>query len=344
MKQKILAGIATGLIIFSGIITPLFGFFFTQFQTPVAQAECTLQPCPPDPNFGPQQQGVDGGANGGYSPVQPTGTFGDPQQPAEQTPEEKKAAEEAKKAAEDDALKCGLNPVCKTVKTLTSIFMYPSFYFAAMGGLFMDYVLWGTINSTSYSDGTDGNQSGIGSLAVTGWKLVRDITNILFIFALFVVGFNLILNRESANERGQVTAVNSFGMDPKRTLARVILMALLVNFSFFIGKTIITTANVAAVVFFNKIDTPTSAANPSNTSAGGDISTLYGLNYFPGIKSTSLAILGKSNPQALVLNTKNESGTHIGIGGLTLWGSYDWSTYILIICITGIVSFFNFFL
>lgn len=348
MNRRILAGIAMVLIIFSGSITPLFGFFSPEFKTPVANAQYdwgTGNGITPPSNLQPDNTTI--GNNEGAlenAPEQSSGTGQTITTTSQPTPEEKKAAEDAKAAAEADALKCGANPVCNTVKSISSLVMFPSFYFAALGGLFMDYVLWGTINSTSYSDGTDGNQSGLGGLAVAGWKLVRDITNILFIFALFVVAFNLILNRESATASGQVVAVNSFGMDPKRTFVRIILMALLVNFSFFIGRAIISIANVAAVTFFNKIDTPVSESNPSNTSEGGDISTLYGLNYFPGIKATSLAILSKSNPQALVLNTKSESGTHVSFFGTTLWGSYDWSTYILILCITGMVSLFNFFL
>lgn len=247
--------------------------------------------------------------------------------------------EDKQKSAE---LECGVNPACRTVKNYITAILEPTYPIAALSGFFLDYVLLGTISSNSYSE-----NSGLGSIAVTGWKLIRDFTNLLFIFALFAVAFNLILN---VNTSGGTGASNGFGLDPKRTIARILLMALLVNFSFFLSRSIIDISNQLGLVFFNKISvtgaTDAVGSNlDSNNSGTENKGTLAYLYDFLGIKSISLSILANVDPQALVLNSVDGSeGTSVEILGFTAWGSYDWKTYIAMMQLAIISTLFNLFL
>lgn len=71
----------------------------------------------------------------------------------------------------------------------------------------------------------------------SGWGLMRDITNIVFIFALLYIAIGTIL---------QLGA----GKNTRALLANVIVVALLVNFSLFFAKVVIDGANLLAYEFY----------------------------------------------------------------------------------------------
>lgn len=73
------------------------------------------------------------------------------------------------------------------------------------------------------------------------WQVVRDFTNIFFILILLYAAFEIILGLGHGGG--------------KKTIASVILVALLVNFSLFFTKIIIDASNVTALIFYNRIDT-----------------------------------------------------------------------------------------
>ena len=83
---------------------------------------------------------------------------------------------------------------------------------------------------------------------VEAWKVVRDLMNLFFIFALLFIGIATILRLES------------YGY--KQLLAKLIIAALLVNFSLFFAQVVIDVSNVAAISFHNQIldDTGSGAA------------------------------------------------------------------------------------
>lgn len=76
-------------------------------------------------------------------------------------------------------------------------------------------------------------EQGLGAAVNNLWMVVRDIFNLLFIFGLIWAGFDLIIN---SNEGGV-----------RKTIANLIIAALLINFSLFITKTVIDFGNIAAV-------------------------------------------------------------------------------------------------
>lgn len=88
-----------------------------------------------------------------------------------------------------------------------------------------------------------------------GWKVFRDFVNIFFIFILLYISISIILG---------------LGIDTKRILIKIILIALLINFSLFITKIIIDTSNVVAVGFYDAIITQTEAISGSDSEDDSD--------------------------------------------------------------------------
>lgn len=99
----------------------------------------------------------------------------------------------------------------------------------------------------------------------TAWITIRDIVNLFFIFILLYIAIATILQ------------LSSYGI--KDLLVRVIIIALLVNFSLLATKVIIDASNVLAVEFYQKIDP--SVVNDENLGISGifvqglKLSTVY---------------------------------------------------------------------
>lgn len=72
-----------------------------------------------------------------------------------------------------------------------------------------------------------------------GWKTLRDVANLFFIFILLYAAIGMIL---------QLPSVNG-----KRILVSVIVVALLINFSAFFTRLVIDSSNVAANQFYNAV-------------------------------------------------------------------------------------------
>lgn len=80
---------------------------------------------------------------------------------------------------------------------------------------------------------------GIASAINTVWGIVRDIINITFIFVLLYASIRMILGTS--------------GTDTKKTVANVVVAALLINFSLFITRIVIDAGNLLAVPLYEKI-------------------------------------------------------------------------------------------
>ncbi|HYC34268.1 MAG TPA: hypothetical protein VEC13_00895 [Candidatus Paceibacterota bacterium] len=79
----------------------------------------------------------------------------------------------------------------------------------------------------------------------TIWKIFRDFSNILFIFILIYLAISTILG---LNEHGV-----------KHALSKLILVAILINFSMFFAKVIIDASNILAITFYQKVNPTTDA-------------------------------------------------------------------------------------
>ena len=120
------------------------------------------------------------------------------------------------------------------------------------------------------------------SFIVDGWRITRDFGNIFFILILLFAAISLVLGIEIAHA------------NPKKMIASVIFIAIIVNFSFFITEAIIDTSNVMALVFYNQITVKNSdkAQQTTDNQKNGLVPA----------KSVSLALVQAFQPQ--VLQTK----------------------------------------
>ncbi len=102
----------------------------------------------------------------------------------------------------------------------------------------------------------------------SGWGAARDIANMLFIFILIYIAVTIIY---SAETHGTM-----------KTLAAVVVMALLINFSFFITRVVVDAGNILAVQFYNAIPAQPMSQTAANSSL--QASTLNSLGLSPGDK------------------------------------------------------------
>lgn len=108
----------------------------------------------------------------------------------------------------------------------------------------------------------------------TSWGIVRDFTNLAFIFALLYIAIATILR------------ISDF----KGPLATLIMVALVINFSFFFSRVIIDASNIFALGFYDSITTTDdSAVKTVNTGSTGVTA-----------KNISGAFVNGFNPQQLL--------------------------------------------
>lgn len=109
---------------------------------------------------------------------------------------------------------------------------WPITWIAGLFGSLFDFFIGYSVSDESYRY----------AFAVTGWKLVRDIANIMFIIIMIYTGF---------------AAVFDFGGKGGSTLKRVvpflIINALIINFSLFATRTVIDISNITARVFYSRM-------------------------------------------------------------------------------------------
>lgn len=101
-----------------------------------------------------------------------------------------------------------------------------------------------SLNSSAYSL----------QFVTNGWTTARDIANMGFILILIYIAVNIILSAETAHTM--------------ETLALVIFIALIINFSFFLTRVVIDAGNIVALEFYNNIPTVTIANGQPATAAG----------------------------------------------------------------------------
>jgi hypothetical protein len=139
-----------------------------------------------------------------------------------------------------------------------------------------------SISSASFRD-----ISSKDSMVYVGWSIARDVANLGFIFALFVIAFSLILNRSILK------------FDPKKAIVKVIVMALLINFSMLFCKLIIQTGDLFANVLYTRIDPPGESTVTVNGLENGPTDTVHDL----GVRGVTLGIVNNINPQKLMQST-----------------------------------------
>jgi len=112
---------------------------------------------------------------------------------------------------------------------------------------FLDFFMEISLSSASYQS----------DFIQNGWRIVRDLTNLVFIAALIMIAVKFVIGRAGAAEKKQI--------------ANVIVIALLVNFSLFAGQVIVDASNILARTFYNPItvDQEKNGGAQTKSIAGG---------------------------------------------------------------------------
>lgn len=173
------------------------------------------------------------------------------------------------------------------VRLFYYIILYPTAWLARLSGQIFDYFIAFTLNSESYQSG---------GFVEKGWTIIRDLANASFIFILLYTAIKFIVNAKSA--------------DMARIVSRVILVAIVINFSLFMSRVIIDAGNILGRVFYEKI----TVENDSDSS----------INQY---KTLSAGLLNTVNPQELLSRdmfkqTQNATSVDITTQSNTL-GSFN---------------------
>ncbi len=158
---------------------------------------------------------------------------------------------------------------------------------AAVAGLVLDFLLVHSISSESYRSG----------IIEAGWEILRDFTNIIFIFALMLIAFNMVLGRDGGNI--------------KSSLIKTILVALVINFSLFVTYTIVDSSNIFAHTFYNRIDVQ-GKATVAQAPGGGPSAEINKFFKETSTKSVSLAVVSQFNPQRIIAASGDSSSFSFG--------------------------------
>lgn len=119
----------------------------------------------------------------------------------------------------------------------------------------------------------------------TGWTIIRDMVNVAFIFIILYIAIRIILQMNEASA--------------KQMLVRVIVAALLINFSLFATKVVIDASNVLAIEFYNAVETVQPA--PQDMQVEMPDGTVFVNEDDPIIvKGPASAIIGGLNIQTLL--------------------------------------------
>ncbi len=159
-------------------------------------------------------------------------------------------------------------------------------FLLGVSGVLLNHVL----NLTVVQMAHNFNEGGLGEAINSSWTTVRDVANMSFIFVLLYASIQLILGIKSSS-------------DVRGLIVKIVIAALLINFSLFFTKVVIDASNVVALTFYEAI-------SPGATSAT--------------VNATDLFQTGLSNSLMQPLNlaslTKMTDGGLITTGGIITLG------------------------
>ncbi len=112
------------------------------------------------------------------------------------------------------------------------------------------------------------------SVVKLGWVMVRDVANLFFIVGLLVIAFATILGFES--------------YEWKHGLVKIVLMAILINFSNLIAQLVIDVAHIFTITFLNAV----------SATAGGNLITLFQMDKILALAAGAPNTLGETREVA----------------------------------------------
>lgn len=178
-----------------------------------------------------------------------------------------------------------------------------------LSGMFFDSIVAITLNSSTLAGS---------NFIPEAWGVVRDLSNIFFIIVLLFIAFQMILDIG--------------GHDAKKMIVKVIIMALLINFSMFFTKVVIDSSNVLALVFYNKLTI--------TTTKNKEPEKYIPITNVPGEKNISTAIASAFNPSKLLSQDFFKQAKERTVVGMPGPGTYLIGTVIPFYSISQWVGYF----
>ncbi|MEK7586670.1 MAG: hypothetical protein AAB453_02255, partial [Patescibacteria group bacterium] len=167
-------------------------------------------------------------------------------------------------------------------QVILGLIYIPSTYIIALAGWLFDITLAFTLSTKILNL----------DFAKNGWVVTRDLANMFFIFILLYIAIATIL---------EIAAYNA-----KALLARLIIVALLLNFSLFFTRVIIDASNILALAFYDRI------SSASKEWERGELSNLIKIkdekgNLFFSVapKGISAGLVAAFDPQKLAGGSKD---------------------------------------
>lgn len=148
----------------------------------------------------------------------------------------------------------------------------PSAIILSISAKFFNALISIALSSTLFSDS---------DFIPTAWAVVRDLSNIFFILILLYIAIQIILD---------------MGHDAKKMIAKVLVIALLINFSMFFTKVVIDSSNVLALIFYNKLDVTYTNAKGETVARPYDGATGAGEKDLSGSMYNGFDITSKLTP------------------------------------------------
>jgi len=133
-----------------------------------------------------------------------------------------------------------------------NIVLTPIGYMMAIAGLALDAsIKYSILNIGSFMTQ---NQSGI----IIAWQTLRDLANLVFIGVLIYVAVEAVIGKG----------------DWKKSIANIIIAALLINFSMFITEVVIDASNILTLQFYNSIVASSATSLTGSLSQSSPISSV----------------------------------------------------------------------
>jgi len=161
---------------------------------------------------------------------------------------------------------------------LYTLVVRPLGSFLSISGLIFNMSLGLSLDNANYT------YQKIDALGV-GWAFSRDVVNLFFIFMLLFIAISIILG------------IESYGS--KQILVKLILIALLVNFSFLAAQSIIFISNAFATTIYNAQPDPSGLLGNEN----GHLARALGLKFE---KNLALSVVNTFSPNRLFNNAPFE--------------------------------------
>ncbi len=165
----------------------------------------------------------------------------------------------------------GANEVAKDMLIgLSSAFLTFFGYFLQLAGFLMNFAIKITVENMSFFVKNSGVES--------AWTIIRDVVNIGFIFGIVYIAISTILRIS--------------GKGIKELLGKLIMAAILINFSFFFTGIIIDASNILTLTLYKEILKKDARAGEFNSAGGGTAAVVTPTSPTSGIDIINRGISG----------------------------------------------------